>query len=107
MGQPEHPHNLRPSVSEEHKSGVRGNKATDSETQHEQCTGTKIAREMGSSIWNEGREVSPACAAVRPEGEKSPVGGVQCWHERPDAVNLGVVAGDEGGSVGGEGRCET
>jgi hypothetical protein len=91
------------------ESGVKvSKKATDSETQHEQCTGTKIAREMGSCFFrNEGREVSPACVAVRPEGEKSPVGGVQCWHERPDAVNLGDVAGDEGGNVGSEGRCET
>lgn len=63
---------------------------------------------MGSFFWNVGREeVPPGRAAARPEGEKSPVSGVQRRHERPDAVDLGDVAGDEGENVGRDGRCGT
>ena len=80
---------------------------TDSETQHEQCTGAKVAREMCSLFWNVGQEVSPVVwAAVAPKGEKGPVGGVERRHESPDAVDLGDVAGDEGEDVGGDGRCD-
>lgn len=63
---------------------------------------------MGSFLWNVGREeVSPGRATARPEGEESPVGGVQRRHERPDAVDLGDVAGDEGEYVGRDGRRGT
>jgi hypothetical protein len=91
------------------ESGVKKNsKIANSESQHEQCTGPKIARGMGSFYWNVGQEeVSPCCAAARPEGEKSPVGGVQCRHERPDAVDLGDVPGDDGENVGYDGCCGT
>jgi hypothetical protein len=62
---------------------------------------------MTSFLWNIGREVSPDCAVVRPQGEKSPVGGVDGWHERPDTVNLGDVACDDGENISREGSCST
>ena len=44
---------------------------------------------------------------MRPQGEKSPVGGVDRWHERPDTVNLGDVAGDDGDNISRESRRST
>ena len=81
-------------------SGVKGLEDANGETEHEQRAGAKVARKMASLVWNKGHEVSPSCAAVRPEGEESPVGGVDCRHERPDTVDLGDVARDDGKNIG-------
>ena len=44
---------------------------------------------------------------MRPQGKKSPVGGVDCWHERPDTVNLGDVAGDDREDISRKGSYST
>jgi hypothetical protein len=41
---------------------------------------------------------------VRPEREESPVGGVDCWQEDPETVDLGDVASDDGEKVGRQGN---
>jgi hypothetical protein len=65
----------------------------------------EVVCKMASFLWDIWRKVSPRCAVVGPQEEKSPgpVSGVNCRHEHLDMVNLRDFAGDDREKISREG----
>ena len=68
----------------------------------------KIMREVCGFLRDIWHKVSPTIAILgRPEGEEGPINGVNCGHDRPESVNVGDIARDNGDDISRQGSCST